>query len=59
MHLTITMTLTMQSPISYDDWLKIKLMKLEKDMVTRNLGIAIEKCCICNTAQLQFFHLER
>jgi len=53
------MTLTMQSPISYDDWLKIKLMKLEKDMVTRSLGIAIEKCCICNTAQLQFFHLER
>jgi len=24
-------------------------MKLEKDMVTRSLGIATEKCWICNT----------
>jgi len=44
MHLTITMTLTMQSPIYYDDWLKIRSMKFEKDMVTRSLGIATEKC---------------
>jgi len=27
-------------------------MKLEKNMVTRSLGIANEKCWICNTAQL-------
>jgi len=27
-------------------------MKLEKDMVTRSLDIANEKCWICNIAQL-------